>query len=795
MVSVFVLVVPDLPAPITGPLHYLRPPELEPLPVGSRVLVPLAGRTVPGFVVGEEARAPVDRVLPVREVLSRTPLFDGEAWALARWVADRYLAGPRDALRAAFPSEALSRLARRVRLVREPAAADPGVARLVERLRQGPATEAELACGLEPHELKRALARLRREGCVEWELVGLPAPARPARRKVVRLAVPAERAWELVDLWRRRAPKRAAALQRLLQQEEMVRSDLVGRVGEGAVKALVRRGVVEERVVEFTRDPLRGAYREDAPAPHLTEEQRAAYEAVRGSLLARQHRVFVLHGVTGSGKTEMYLRCAADAVAAGGQVLVLVPEITLAPQTVARFLSRFGDRVAVLHSQLGAGERFDTWRRLQAGDYDVVVGTRSAVFAPLSRLALVVVDEEHETAYKQPQVPRYHAREVAVERARRAGVPAVLGSATPSVETLWWVQTGRWQGLRLAQRVAGRPLPEVKVVDMRGEPPQAVFSRTLQEALRAHLERGDQVLLYVNRRGYAACVVCRECGYVPRCPRCAVSLTFHLTTRTLRCHYCGRAERAPSTCPECDGFQLRTFGPGTQRVEEAVKAMFPGLAVARADRDTLSRKGAHVRLVQALRAGEVRVVVGTQVVAKGLDLPEVGLVGVVAADVALSLPDFRAGERTLQQLVQVAGRAGRGDRPGQVVVQTYQPQHPAIRAAASHDVVGFYQQEWEERRRWGYPPFASLVHVVTSSRQPDRAARAAGELAQRVRGAEVLGPSPAPYSPLRGWFRWRLLVRGPDGGQVRDALREAVDGWRRPRDVRVAVDVDPVELL
>jgi len=793
---VFVLVLPDVAVPMAGPLHYALPPELGPLPVGSRVLVSLAGRTVPGFVVGHDLQAPVPEVLPVQGVVSRTPLFDEEAWELARWLAPRYLASLRDALRAAFPAEALSRLVRTVRLVREPSAEvrDPTLAQVVQRLRQGPVEERQLVAEVGP-QARRALAKLRKAGCVEWELVGLPPAVRPARQKVVRLSVAGERAWELVDRWRRRAPKRAAALQRLLQAEEVSRGELCRVVGEAAVKALVEAGVAEEREVEVTRDPLRGAFREEGPPPELTEEQRAAYEAVRGALGRREHRVFLLHGVTGSGKTEVYLRCAAEVVAAGGQVLVLVPEITLAPQTVARFLGRFGDRVAVLHSQLGAGERFDTWRRLQAGDYDVVVGTRSAVFAPLPRLALVVVDEEQETAYKQPHPPRYHAREVAVERARRAKAPALLGTATPSVEALWNVRRGAWQGLRLSQRVAGRPLPEVRVVDMRREPPRSVFGQPLLEALRAHLDRGDQVLLYVNRRGYAACVVCRECGHTPRCPRCAVSLTFHLTSRTLRCHYCGRVVRAPSTCPSCGGVQLRPYGPGTQRVEEAVRQLFPHVPVVRADRDTLSRKGAHARLVDALRRGEVRVVVGTQVVAKGLDFPEVGLVGVVAADVALSLPDFRAAERTLQQLVQVAGRAGRGDRPGEVVVQTYQPDHPAVRAAASHDVVGFYETEWEERRRLGYPPFASLVHVVVAAREEGPAQEGVRRLAQRVTGAEVLGPSPAPLSPLRGWFRWRLVVRGTDGEAVRGAVREALAGWRRPQGVRVAVDVDPVEML
>lgn len=781
----------DVAAPLPGPLHYRLPPELEPLPVGARVLVPLAGRTVPGFVVGFDRSAPVPDVLPVRAVVSRTALFDGQAWELASWVADRYLAPPREALRAAFPAQAASRPVRVVRLVREPeaAAGDPAVAELVERLRRGPVPEREVATS---PESRRALARLRRAGCVEYELSGSP-PARPATRRVLQLGVPGERAWELVARWRRAAPRRAAALEKLLQCQELPKARLQQAVGAAAVRHLLQTGVAVERAVEVVRDPLRRAFRESAPVPELTEEQDAAVRAVRQALSARDHRVFLLHGVTGSGKTEVYLRCAGEAVAQGGQVLVLVPEIVLAPQTVARFLGRFGERVAVLHSHLSPGERLDTWRRLQSGEFDVVVGTRSAVFAPLPRLRLVVVDEEQETAYKQPQVPRYHARDVAVERARRACAPVLLGSATPCAESLWRARTGEWEYLRLSRRVLDRPLPEVTVVDMRAHG-RSLFAPPLLQALRDHLAQGDQVLLYVNRRGYAACLVCRECGFVPRCRRCAVSMTFHLTSRTLRCHYCGRVLRAFDTCPSCGGAGLRPYGPGTQRVEEAVRALFPGVPVARADRDALSSRGAHARLVDALRRGEVRVLVGTQVVAKGLDLPQVGLVGVVAADVALSLPDFRAGERTLQQLVQVAGRAGRGSRPGRVLVQTYQPEHPAIRAAADHDVLGFYEREWEERRRLGYPPFADLVHVVVSSRTEARAEEASRRLAQRVNGAEVLGPSPAPLSPLRGRFRWRFLVRGV-GGEARRAVREALDGWRRPADVRVAVDVDPVEML
>ncbi|GBD29164.1 Primosomal protein N' [bacterium HR32] len=792
MTEVFALVLPDVAAPLAGPLSYRLPPELGPVYVGSRVLVPLTGRPVPGWVVGFEQTPPAATVLPVQEVLEREPLFDEGQWELARWVSDRYLASPRDALRCAVPHGAVSRVRRVVRLLADPPAEVVGRAgRLVERLRRGPQPEGEVVKEFGGPVVRR----LERAGYLRREVVQGAPEVRPAVERVVRLAVPAEVAWPLVDRWRRRAPKRAGALERLLLQGEVARPDLARAAGEAVVRALVSSGLASEVELERKRDPLRGSYRESGPAPELTDDQQAAVAAVVASLRERAHRVFLLHGVTGSGKTEVYLRCAAEAVARGGKVLVLVPEVSLAPQTVARFLGRFGDRVAVLHSHLGAGERYDTWRGLCESRYDVLVGTRSAVFAPLPRLALVVVDEEHEGAFKQPQNPRYHAREVAVERARRAGCPVLLGSATPSAESLWLAKEGRWTYLRLSRRVGDRPLPEVQVVDMRAEDPRSAFSRALQEALRAHLSRGDQVLLYVNRRGYAAFLVCRECGHVPRCSRCAVSLTFHVTNRILRCHYCGRVLRAPSTCPSCGGVRLQPYGPGTQRVEEEVRALFPGLPVARADRDTLARRGAHARLVDALRRGEVRVVVGTQVVGKGLDLPEVGLVGVVSADVALALPDFRAAERTLQQLVQVAGRAGRGERPGRVVVQTYQPGHPAVRAAASHDVLGFYESEWEERRQLRYPPFAALARVhIQGPREPD--AEAAGRsLALRLEGVEVLGPAPAPLSPLRGRYRWHLLVRGQDGEPVRRALRAALERWRPPAGVRVAVDVDPLEML
>jgi primosomal protein N' (replication factor Y) len=792
---------PDSPLPVSYEIpEHLR----EAVRFGVRVAVPLGRRrVVPGFVVGFCDRSPVP-ARAIRGVLGPEPLFDEAMWSLAQWVADRYLCTPVEALRCAIPPEALGRLRRRIRLQAEPLAAvlDDDLRRAVELVRQG-ASEGALrrAFRARAEEILRAL---QEAGWIRLE-PDARLPEVPAER-VLRLAVPPEVAREVVDRWRRRAPRRAGLLERLLRSGEIPRAG----VRADLVRDLVRAGLVVEERRPLPWDPFPRTYQEVTAPVTLTPEQEVALGAIRKALRARRHAVFLLFGVTGSGKTEVYLQAAEEAIRLGRQVLVLVPEISLTPQTVARFAARFGERVAVLHSRLGAVERLEAWRRIRDGACSVVIGPRSAVFAPLRNLGLVVVDEEHEASYKQQeQVPRYHAREVALERARRAASPVLLGSATPSVESYWRAREGTYHLLPLPRRILDRPLPSVRVVDMRKE--QGVLSATVLRAMRAHLEAGDQVLLYLNRRGYAAFLLCRDCGEAPRCRRCDVAFTYHLHSRTLRCHYCGRTVRAPSRCSRCGGVRFRPFGPGTQRVEEEVRAHFPDVAVARADRDTMQRRGAHERLIADLQTGRIRVLVGTQIIAKGLDLPGVGLVGVVAADVALSLPDFRAAERTFQQLAQVAGRAGRGDRPGEVLIQTYRPDHPAIRAAAHHDYLGFFEAEIASRRVHLYPPFTSLVSVIVAGRTPlsaERAARAFAEAAAHATAAEddlasgqstedpeVLGPSPAPFHRLRGWYRWQVVVRSGEPNRARERVREALRAWQPPRGVRVVVDVDPVEML
>jgi primosomal protein N' (replication factor Y) len=535
----------------------------------------------------------------------------------------------------------------------------------------------------------------------------------------------------------------------------------------------------------------------------LSAPQRAALEAVEEGLAARRFAAFLLHGVTASGKTEIYARGALRARDLGGQALVLVPEVALTSQLVAEFRRRFGTRVGVLHSYLSVGERRRTWELAQRGALDVVLGARSAVFAPLPDLRLVVVDEEHEPAYKQSEQLRYHARDVAVKRAQLLGAVAVLGSATPSLESYANAARGKYRRLVLAERVVRRPLPEVHIVDLRHEPPGALLSSPLRHALARRLRAGEQTLLFLNRRGHSHVVQCRACGFVPECPGCDISLTYHLATHDLRCHYCGHEEPTRRACPQCGSDLFRFAGAGTQRAEQELATLFPGARVLRLDRDVAGGRRAPEAVLESFARHEADVLLGTQMVAKGLDFPEVTLVGVLDADVALHLPDFRAAERTFQLLMQVAGRAGRGRRRGEVFVQTLAPEHPAVSAALGHDYAGFAERELGERREADYPPYKRLVALRFTGPEQAAVERVAESVAARARGAlpegvELLGPAPQPIARLRNLHRWHLLLRGSSAAKVRSAAREALDwaeGEGLDRKVRVGADVDPVEVL
>jgi primosomal protein N' (replication factor Y) len=576
--------------------------------------------------------------------------------------------------------------------------------------------------------------------------------------------------------------------------------EFVRRTGASAstVSALLRAGLLRETLERPQADLLSDPPSEPRRDIRLTPEQEAALEEVS------RPGVVLLHGITGSGKTEVYLRAIERVVAAGRQAIVLVPEIALTPQTVSRFRGRFS-RVAVLHSVLSEADRAAQWRAARAGEVDVIVGARSAVFAPVRSLGLIVLDEEHEGAYKQESVPRYHAREVAVERARREGATVILGSATPSLESLHRARTGAYRLVRLPARVEGRPLPEIEVVDMTAEQAElkrrAVISRRLEQRARAALERGERVILFLNRRGFLTHVSCARCGWFFHCRRCDVAMTYHRREDRAVCHYCADAQPLPASCPACRGGKLVQYGQGTERVEAEIRRIFPGFAVARMDSDSMRTRRDYRESLSAFREGRTDILVGTQMIAKGLDVPEVTLVGVVNADTAFHVPDFRAAERTFQLITQVAGRAGRGPRGGRVVVQTFFPRHDAIRAAASYDFAGFVARELEHRREAGYPPFVSLVRLVVQGREEKRVEEAAEEAGRRLREAlpepraQVLGPAKAPLYRIRGRYRRHLLVKAPDLESVLPDLRRLAASFPRTSTLQVAVDVDPASLL
>jgi primosomal protein N' (replication factor Y) (superfamily II helicase) len=581
---------------------------------------------------------------------------------------------------------------------------------------------------------------------------------------------------------------------------EVLAASLPGGL-EGFARSRARRAAVEEPVLTL---PLPERVR-------LTPEQGVAVEQVNAAVARGGFEALLLHGVTASGKTEVYLRAAHAAREAGGQALVLVPEVALGSQVVAAFRKRFSGRVGVLHSYLSTGERRRNWELARRGALDVVVGARSAVFAPLPSLKLIVVDEEHEPAYKQSERLRYHGRDVAVRRAQLLGVPVVLGSATPCLESLANAARGKYRRLRLAGRVDARPLPAVRLVDLRREGSgNALLSRPLRQAVAERLERREQSVLFLNRRGHSHHTQCRACGYTPECPNCDITLTLHVSPNVWRCHYCDHVQPASTKCPSCQAPLLRFSGAGTQRAEREIAAAFPGARVLRLDTDVARTPGATPEVLAAFARGEADVLLGTQMIAKGLDFPRVTLVGVLDADVALHLPDFRAAERTYQLLVQVAGRAGRGPVAGEVFVQTCTPEHPAIVAAALNDERLFLDHELEQRREAGYPPFRRLATVLFSGRDEDAVEAAATRLRATLEGpaaeagVEVLGPAPQALARLKGRHRWHLLLKATHATKLRamvalalDRADEARRGTRAERGsgVTVMADVDPVDVL
>lgn len=641
---------------------------------------------------------------------------------------------------------------------------------------------------------------------------GVKRGAHAARARLAALAKSREEVLKALPGIAKRAPRQAGLLHALLAQPSdapLPAAQLLAdaQAPESALKALAKHGWIalsEEAAVSIGDQYGGGPH--DEPV-RLTDAQTAALAAIAGPLGKKAYHGFLLQGVTGSGKTEVYLKVLAAARAAGRQGIVLVPEIALTPQTAQRFESRLGrERVAVLHSHLSGGERAEAWRAAREGKIDVVIGARSALFAPLERLGCIVIDEEHEGAFKQDSAPRYHARAVAEERARAAGAVLVLGSATPSLETCWAARQRGLTPLALPDRVLGRELPPVRILDMREENRDTkrfnYLSRSLTRALRETLDRREQAILFLNRRGFATVITCIRCGHTERCERCDITLTSHKSRDVLRCHYCGFEKPVKNACSACGAPGVKFWGLGTERVEQEVRAAFPEANVVRMDSDTMQQRAAYLEALSGFRSGSVDILVGTQMIAKGLDFPNVTLVGIVLADTALHMPDFRSRERTFQLIEQVSGRAGRGEKGGRVIVQTHLPQDPAIRAAARHDFDGFVEAELQVRKDFGYPPFTRLARVLLRGKDLGKLTAAGKQAAETLRaelrgtGAQVLGPSPAPIAMLEGQHRQHLLVKAPDG-ETLAALFGGPAGraLEKLKGAEATVDVDPLAML
>jgi primosomal protein N' (replication factor Y) len=795
-----------LPVPVDRTFRYALPDTLrERVRPGCRLLVPFGSRKLVGVVVECTAESPAPGTRAALRLLDEEPSLDGALLALGRWIAQYYCAPLGEVFRAMTPLAGQIRRGRLYALTEAGrdalrqlslGAVDPDPAvRLLRLLEPRPLSERYLTRKL--RDASRILRSLERKGLVaSEEVVAEKDPLRaPSERLRVELlgASPGQKLSK---------PQREliAYLELHPGAHNLAELEAAVRNASQAARALARKGLVS---LKF--EPAHPARAAPRPPHVLNPHQQAAFDRIRTALEGQRFETFLLYGVTGSGKTEVYLKAIEAALAMGRGALLLVPEIALTPAMAGQFHSRFGERVAILHSAFSDLERADQWRRIRAGAAPVVVGTRSGVFAPVPDLGLIVVDEEHDTSYKQEETPRYHARDVAIVRARQCSACVILGSATPALETRYNAERGKYTLLELPERIEKRPLPQVELVDMRREfletGKQATFSRRLREAIEERLAHGEQTMLLLNRRGFSSFLACRACGYRLECVHCSVTLTFHRRDRRMLCHYCNYATRVPHLCPQCGSEYIYFVGIGSERVEEELHREFPGARVARMDRDTVTGRRRYETILQGFREGAYDILVGTQMIAKGHDIPNVTLVGVVNADIGLGMPDFRAAERTFQLLTQVAGRAGRGQVPGIVLIQTLNPDHYAIRCAAAQDYAAFYAREIQFRRAMRYPPFSALANCLVRSRNQEEAMRMAAELGRFLQpapeGLRVLGPAEAPVARLRGEYRYQLLLKSA----ARRLLNETLHRIRRfageaawPAGALV-IDVDPVSLM
>lgn len=789
---------------IDRPFDYRVPDRFKGLvKAGMRVVVPFGPRKIQGFVtkIKEETDVQSGNIKDIVDLFDLSPVLTDELLELSHWLTEKTLSYHITALQSMLPAAMKAKYEKEIQVL----SAEELPQSLKELFGQ---QESILYADIPPEQLKPIQKHVQK-GHLE---VRYHVSQKSGKKKVrtLQTAVSKEKLEEKQEQLKKNAVKQKALLAFLLQSNEttFLAKDLQQQTGASSqtIKALIQEGLLTESYEEIYRDPYRD--REFTPSTplDLTTEQAEAAKPIHQAVSDDKHETFLLHGVTGSGKTEIYLQTIDHVLQKGKEAIVLVPEISLTPQMVQRFKERFGSNVAVLHSGLSTGEKYDEWRKIHRKEVKLVVGARSAVFAPFENLGMIIIDEEHESSYKQEEMPRYHAKDVAIERAGRHQCPVVLGSATPSLESYARAKKGVYTLLTLKRRVNQQQLPHVSLIDMREElrnGNRSMFSEELMLRLKEVLERKEQAVLFLNKRGYSSFVMCRDCGYVEQCPHCEISLTYHRFQKRLKCHYCGHEAPVPAECPECHSEHIRYFGTGTQRVEEELTKVLPEARVIRMDVDTTSRKGAHEKLLTSFGHKEADILLGTQMIAKGLDFPDVTLVGVLSADTSLHIPDFRSSEKTFQLLTQVSGRAGRHEKAGSVIIQSYTPSHYSIELTKQHDYEAFYEQEMLHRRHQSYPPFYFLAMVTVSHEEVTKAAHVTDKIVQFLKmncapNTRILGPAASPIAKIKDRYRYQCVIKYKRENELASLLRKIQDHYQKEmeqKQLMISIDMNPYMMM
>ncbi|MBA2174191.1 primosomal protein N' [Halobacillus locisalis] len=801
----FANVIVDVPSQNTNrPFDYKIPEKFQGIvQPGVRVIIPFGPRKIMGYVVTLSETSEFSKVKNIVDVLDVTPALTEELLQLGKWLSRQTLSYYISCLQVMLPQVMKAKYRKELwKLTEDPLDSD------LDPVFDGRAVmdyEEFEASGVSYHTLRNHI----NEGVVDVHYEVKSRETKKTTRMVEPILDEMEMEEFLVDVSKQAKKQRAIVEYFVFNRAPIPKKQLLELLSttSASLKPLVQEGVLKEFDQEVFRDPYQDREFERTTPFTLTEEQSTAIQPILQTIDHKQHDVFLLHGVTGSGKTEVYLQSIQRVIDEGKEAIMLVPEIALTPQMVERFKGRFGSKVAVLHSALSAGEKYDEWRKIQRKEVQVVVGARSAIFAPFSNIGLIIIDEEHETSYKQEDRTRYHARDVAIERAKGHRCPVVLGSATPALETYARAVKGNYQLLTLSKRMNEATMPDVDIIDMREELHEGnrtMFSRMLKEKIDDRLSKGEQVVLFLNRRGYSTFVMCRDCGHVQECPHCDIALTFHKRQNRLKCHYCSHEEPMPTECPECESKTIRYFGTGTQKVEEALEQLIPEATVIRMDVDTTRRKGSHERLLQQFGDKKADILLGTQMIAKGLDFGNVTLVGVLAADSLLNLPDFRASEKTFQLLTQVSGRAGRHEKPGEVVVQTYTPEHYSVDLASQYDFEQFFNEEMKLRKAFNYPPYYFLTLITVSHPNQLKVQEVTQKIVQFMRQklsdqSHVLGPTPSALTRINNRYRYQCMIKYKKEPEQRKLVERILhyyeDEMKQENGLQIIVDFQPYQLM